>query len=259
MRRTSKQQLKESIRSLKLPTDATVMIHSSLIKFGIVEGGAKGALDVIFDVLGPDATIVMPAFSFNFPEVGVWENLNTKSKMGALTEAFRKHPGVYRTNHPFHSVCVLGKHQDKFKACDCISSFGTGSPFEVLIDIDAYNIGLGTEFIGGFTFLHHIEEVLKVPYRMTKKFPGVVRDETSVEIDKTYEMYVRIITDEYEYNNDWNRVFSDLDSTCEILNNKLHGANIYCCNIRKLSNEFKKMILSNPFYPSMLVKKERIR
>jgi aminoglycoside 3-N-acetyltransferase len=250
MRKTTKAEIKHTLESLEIPQGSTVIIHSSLIKFGAIEGGAKGVFDVIQEVLGADATIVMPSFSFDFSETEKWHRDTTKSKMGALTEYFRKLQNVYRTIHPFHSVCVIGKHQTLFKKCNNLSSFGPGSPFELLMDLDALNLAIGTEYVGGSTFLHHVEEISQVPYRTYKTFPGKVYDNDNNELTDKYKMYVRIITDEYEYDNDWEKIFGDLENVASIKNHKLHGANFYLVNIREVSAAFQEKILSNPFYPS---------
>ena len=122
---------------MKIPPSSTVMIHSSLLKFGIIENGIKGLLKCIVESLAGDTTILMPAFTFGFSESRYWSAKNTKSEMGALTEFFRKQEGTIRTLHPFHSVVAYGTHAKDFSTCNSLSSFGRGSPFEKLLELDA--------------------------------------------------------------------------------------------------------------------------
>ena len=104
MHSTSLKDLSQTIINLKIPPSSTVMIHSSLLKFGIIENGIEGLLKCIVESLSGDTTILMPAFTFGFSETGYWSAKKTKSEMGALTEYFRKQEGTIRTLHPFHSV-----------------------------------------------------------------------------------------------------------------------------------------------------------
>ena len=81
---------------------------------------------------------------------------------------------------------------------------------EKLLDLDAYNLSLGTELVGGGTYLHHTEEVCQVPYRHYKLFPGDVYDMNDKKVFYTDDPLNnsirnrRILTDEErEYFNNY--------------------------------------------------------
>jgi len=224
------------------------MIHSSLLKFGIIENGIKGLLKCIVESLAGDTTILMPAFTFGFSESRYWSAKNTKSEMGALTEFFRKQNGTIRTVHPFHSVVAYGAHAKEFLTCNSLSSFGRGSPFEKLLELDAYNLSLGTEFIGGATFVHHTEEVCQVPYRYYKEFPGKVYDMNEKKVNEVFKMYVRKITETFEYENNWDKVFNDLCKEGCFLIDSLNGAKIMLSSIKQTHKIFSQYIVSDPMY-----------
>ena len=255
MKKTSLSELKLALLELKLPKNHVYIIHNSLLKFGVIEGGAAGVIRVIYDVFGADATILMPTFTFAFGENRYWSYLDTKAETGALSEYFRKLPGTERSIHPFHSIAVAGKYSKNFTECKNISSFGKGSPFDVLYEMEAINIALGTEFIGGATFLHHTEEMMQVPYRYYKEFPGTVIDKNGVKLDKTYTMFARIITEQYEYDNDWDLVWGDLVKENLVVRNQLNGANLFSFRIRPTHDSFAKRIAANPFYCAVKILK----
>ena len=245
MHSTSLKDLSQTIINLKIPPSSTVMIHSSLLKFGIIENGIEGLLKCIVESLAGDTTILMPAFTFGFSASRYWSAKNTKSEMGALTEYFRKQEGTIRTLHPFHSVVAYGAHAKDFSACNSLSSFGRGSPFEKLLELDAYNLSLGTEFVGGATFVHHTEEVCQVPYRYYKKFPGEVYDINEKKVNKAFKMYVREITETFEYENNWDKVFKDLCKEGCFHIDYLNGAKIMLSSIRKTHRIFSQYIASD--------------
>tara|TARA_B100000686_G_C16584961_1_gene860216 strand:- start:30 stop:800 length:771 start_codon:yes stop_codon:yes gene_type:complete len=252
MRKTKLSDFSEAIKNYDLPKDVIINIHSSLLRFGIIENGLPGLMECLEDVLGADATIVMPAYTYSsFPNTREWYSKTTKSQCGALTEYFRKRQGVKRTLHPFHSVCVKGKFRKQFLECTNISSFGPGSPFDVLVQMDAFNLILGGEFIGGGTFTHHTEEICKVPYRFYKKFPGKVYDHEDKIVNKTFEQFARIITDDYEYRSVRKGVFDEMKEYFTI--QEINCVQIYLSDIKKTHYELQKRILNDPYYAATRV------
>ena len=67
------------IPPIKHPS-STVMIHSSLLKFGIIENGVDGFLKCIIESLAGEPTIVMPAFTFSYFDNQYWYAKKTKSE-----------------------------------------------------------------------------------------------------------------------------------------------------------------------------------
>jgi aminoglycoside 3-N-acetyltransferase len=247
--------LQRCLEKMDFPKEAVVLIHSSLLKFGIIEKGVAGFYQCIEDVLGPDATIVMPAFSFSFQQTKQWFAASSKSNMGALTEYFRNNEASGRTINPFHSVSVKGKYASKFLSCNCNSSFGKGSPFELLCDMEAINLALGIDYIGGTTFMHYTEEVAQVPYRFYKTLSGEVFDQNGDLIQESFKMYLRIITDEYEYENDWPKIFTELTQEGYFNHQMLGLAQIIKSDIKKTHKAFLNKILENPYYAARVIHK----
>jgi hypothetical protein len=49
-----------------------LMVHSSLSSIGYVLGGAQAVVRALIDVLGPDGTLTMPAFSPEVSDPAAW-------------------------------------------------------------------------------------------------------------------------------------------------------------------------------------------
>ena len=257
MKRTSLDALAGAIDRLQLQRNHVTIVHSSMLTFGMIEGGLAGVMRVLGAALGERATILMPAFTFSFGQSRQWNCLSSPSETGALTEYFRKRPGVLRTIHPFHSLSVCGPRAEAFASCDNLSSFGPGSPFARLVDMEAVNLALGTEFVGGATFLHHTEEVAAVPYRFYKDFPGQVLDQYAQTRSSTYRMFVREIADEYEYDNCWGHVWDDLVDGGLVRQENLGGANLFALDIKPAHECLLSSLQANPYYCAVKQIKQR--
>jgi len=67
--RVSKEDIKASLRELRLKEGDMVGVHSSLSSFGYVEGGVDAVFDALLEVVGEEGTVVMPTYSANRIEV----------------------------------------------------------------------------------------------------------------------------------------------------------------------------------------------
>jgi aminoglycoside 3-N-acetyltransferase len=248
MRRTSKAELIAVLERLQLPRDHVYVVHSSLLKFGLFEHGLPGVMACLWQVLGADATLLMPSFTFSYGRTRQWDWQRSRAETGALCEHFRRLPGTLRTLHPFHSLAVAGPRAAAFAACDGLSSFGAGSPFALLHELSAINIGLGTDFEGGATFLHHGEEVAQVPYRYYQDFPGRVLDAQGLAVAQTFRMYVRRADASCRWENRWAPVWDDLVQADLVRRERLHGAQVFAMAVRPVHDWFVARLKADPLY-----------
>jgi aminoglycoside N3'-acetyltransferase len=248
VRRTSKAELAAALDRLQLPRNHVYVVHSSLLKFGLFEDGLAGVMATLWHVLGADATLLMPTFTFSFGRTRHWDCRSSRAETGALCEHFRRLPNTRRTLHPFHSLAVAGPQAAAFAACDGLSSFGAGTPFALLCDMAAFNIGLGTDFEGGATFLHHGEEVARVPYRSHREFPGQVLDAQGRRLPQTFRMYVRDADDNGRWENRWAPVWDDLLRQGLVRLDSLHGAQVFALEVRPVHDWFVARLKADPLY-----------
>lgn len=157
------------LRALGIRPDDTILMHSSLSSLGWVDGGAETVIDTLLDVLS-DGTLLVPALSFSSvtPENPHFSAKETKSCVGAISEYFRKRPGVMRSIHPTHSVCGIGKHAEAMlsRHLETDTPVGTASPFALLPEYGGKVLMLGCG-LSPNTSMHGVEELTKPWYLLT--------------------------------------------------------------------------------------------
>lgn len=86
----------------------------------------------------------------------LFDVVGTPSRMGLLTELFRRSPGVVRSIHPTHPVAIWGRDANVIAAGHRLA----GTPFETLLKRHGKMVLLGTD-ISVLTFFHMLEEILE--------------------------------------------------------------------------------------------------
>ena len=159
----TKEDFKRAFAELGLPKGAIVMVHSSLSRFGYVEGGADTVIDAILESIGEEGTLVMPALSFSWLGNPPFEKEKTPSRVGAITEAFRKRKGVLRSSHPTHSICAFGPKAELIVSRHSPDEpvFSKEEAFGKLYELDAFILMLAP--LNTNTLMHMAEEWGGVP------------------------------------------------------------------------------------------------
>lgn len=187
------------VRALKQfinPGDA-ICVHSSVKSVG-QPAFREGFMDIVIDAfkecVGPEGTIIMPTFTYNFCNGEDYDVINSPSTVGALGEYFRMLPDVTRTLDPNFSCAVWGKERAYFtEDINRYQCWGEGTIWERMKHKNTKIILMGVDY-ESFTFLHHIEAVAKVPYRYYKRFTGDIKVAGVIEAKDTYsDYYVRTL------------------------------------------------------------------
>src|SRR5512147_709189 len=187
------EKLVEGFRELGVEEGDTLLVHSSYKSFGEVDGGPQIVIRALEAALGPDGTLIMPTFNFDFNKGVPWDVRTTPSKMGVLTELVRIDPRAKRVFHPFYSFAILGKHAEMLGNLRYKSSYERNSVFGKLRDLDGKIMVVGLSYTNSMTFFHHIEQMEGVNYRFLKQFTGQVTDWDGRMWTDTFEMLVRDI------------------------------------------------------------------
>jgi aminoglycoside 3-N-acetyltransferase len=161
------ERMAEQLLSLGLRPGGVLLVHSSLRSLGPISGGAETVIEGLLRALGPEGTLLLPAFSYNIVTAAhpFFDLRNTASNVGALPEYFRKRSGTLRSMHPTHSVCAVGKearsllanHVQDFTPC------GPNSPITLLPGRSGQILMLGCG-LGPNTSMHGVEERTEPPY-----------------------------------------------------------------------------------------------
>lgn len=185
--------LTSAFRDLGIQIGDTLLVHSSYKSLGPVDGGPQTVINALLAALGPEGTLIMPSFNFDFNKGGPWDVRSTPSQMGILTELVRKDPRAKRVFHPIYSFAIIGKHAEMLGNLRYKSSYERNSVFGKLRDLDGKIMVIGLSYTNSMTFFHHIEQMEGVDYRFLKQFRGQVTDWDGMTKVDTFEMFVRDI------------------------------------------------------------------
>ncbi len=163
----------------------TVLMHSSMKAInGFVVGGPQAVIEALLHVLTSDGTLVMPAFSGDNTDPGIWKHpavseawwatiraewpayhpeLAPTRQMGIVGEYFRTYPGVVRSSHPACSFAAWGKNAQRVIADHPLDNyFGANSPLDRVYELDGYVLLLGVGHWNN-TSLHRAEYLADWP------------------------------------------------------------------------------------------------
>ena len=177
----------------------TFLLHSNMkrLLLEFKKKNLKIDLDLIIksflNVIGDEGTIIFPFFNFDFVNKNSFCINTSPSRMGALSEYFRKNFSVLRTGHPVYSFGVLGKKKNLFENVDNFSAYSEDSPFGILKNINGKIAILDLDDQSSMTFYHHIEESNNVDWRYFKKFKGTYINKKNKVENKEYAIFVRKI------------------------------------------------------------------
>ncbi|MGI5862765.1 MAG: AAC(3) family N-acetyltransferase [Myxococcales bacterium] len=158
-----------------------LLVHTSFRAVRPVEGGPLGLIDALHAALGPDGTLVMPAWTGSDDEPFDPAQTPAAADLGVVAETFRRQPGVLRSDHPF-----------AFAAAGPLAALITSDPLPLPPHVPASPVGRVYELDGQVlllgvghdadTTLHLAELFGGVPYRVPKHIT-VLRDGRPVRID----------------------------------------------------------------------------
>lgn len=169
-----------SLHEIQADDAETLFIHTDVM-FGkpAPQLKRKEYLDNLYNVLLEMGvkTLIFPAFSYSFCNNEDYDVRNSRTSMGALIEYIRKQRGVYRTLDPLLSFLVVGEEKELFAYNIGHNALGRGSGFDLLHKMDNIKfLFFGADFSEYFTYIHHIEKILEVPYRYDQLFSGTIID-----------------------------------------------------------------------------------
>lgn len=174
-----------------------IYIVSDILQLSIVsrENGVRfdinKFIDSILEKVGPEGTLLIPAFNWGFCKGETFDIRKTVSKTGALGNAALKRADFKRSRHPLYSFMVWGRDRELLTEMDPKDAFGPGTIFEYLHQNKAKALVIGLPTLAGLTFIHYVEQIVGVPYRYAKDFTAGYVDDNGVESVKTYSMFVR--------------------------------------------------------------------
>ena len=157
--------LAADLAALGVQPGMALMVHCALSRLGWVAGGPEAVIGALIDAVGPDGTLMMPAFTGQVSDPADWrappvpadwqetvraemplyDPARTPSRdMGAVAELFRTWPGVKRSGHPQHSVAAWGRHAARLtESHPRTFGFGDGAPLGRFYELGGHVLLLG--------------------------------------------------------------------------------------------------------------------
>lgn len=178
----------------------TLFSHSNIGFLGVPAGERSAAnacrtvLAGIHAVIGAEGTLVVPTFTYSFPDGKEFDVRSAPSTCGLFTEFVRTHAGARRSLEPCVSVAALGARAAELTADAPENAYGPGCFWERLLA--AGGVICNFNFDAGSTFLHYAERLQRVPYRFDKTFSGTVVDEGGARRARRSTIWVRQLGDD---------------------------------------------------------------
>ena len=167
-----RKEIAEGLKSLGLKKGSIVMLHSSYLSLGEVEGGPSEVIKAFLDVIGRKGTLLVPAFG----------------KLGVLVEEVKNLPGAIVSTCPVGAVAAYGPAaeelcKDHWKA---ETAHGIHTPFTRLAEKQGMICLLGVDQDRNTT-LHSIEALLELPY--LQPISCTVKTPSGEEVRKEYKYF----------------------------------------------------------------------
>jgi aminoglycoside N3'-acetyltransferase len=126
------------------------------------DGSPYDLLSALRELVGPQGTLLMPAYSTNMQETPCrpFDVRRESTYTGIIPELFRREEGVIRSLHPRHSICGLGPRAAELLDGheNCVYADGPDSPFDRIRKLNAQSLCLGLP--PGFnSFVHWVEDI----------------------------------------------------------------------------------------------------
>lgn len=239
----TKQDVFKLLKEFNVKSKDIVIIHSALRKVGEIEGGANGLIDACTEYLS-DGHLIIPTHTWEGIAERLYYDVNsTPTCLGILSKVALERKDGVRSLHPTHSVKVFGKNAKKLVKGEnnCSTPTAKGCLLSRLCKKNAFVLLLGVNQTSN-TFLHAVEEKLKVPDRITPDGLVItIKDYDGNEFKSPkYDSFgcKNIPEDCSEFFENYNKPMVELGA---VRFGKLGNAEVRLCNTKKTYKILKKL------------------
>ncbi|MBQ3074905.1 MAG: AAC(3) family N-acetyltransferase [Clostridia bacterium] len=170
----TKEEIFTQLRAMQAPRDRMVLMHSSLRTVGAVEGGAQGLLDILVDYFtGEGGIFCVPVHTWHNLDKPVTLDMNSSDNcLGYFSTVAAEDPRSYRTESPTHSMAIFGDREKVVALAqgELVAETPTAPEtcYGKLYEEDGFVLLVGVAHNRN-TYLHTVDEMLKIPNRMDNK------------------------------------------------------------------------------------------
>ena len=157
--------------NLKIKKNSNLVIHSNLLSFGILDQKLPEIiLEILTNLIGSKGNIAIPSYNIHKKDKRIYDDkiLNFRNS-GSLSKIFFEKYVVSKSKSIFHSHIIIGPLSKNFSSRSFYGSFGLKSDFNFFLKNKFNLLLLGCDANEGCTYLHNLEYLEKVPYRISKK------------------------------------------------------------------------------------------
>jgi len=150
------------LQRFKVPRDGVLVVHSAIATLSRKDYRAEGIVECLLEHMR-DGNLFMPTMTWRTvtPDKPVWDEIETASHTGVLTEVFRTRYATRRSIHPTHSVAGWGAAVDTLLARHQVDDtpVSENSPYGLMRDYETFilTVGVGLESV---TAIHLPEETI---------------------------------------------------------------------------------------------------
>lgn len=193
--------MKNVFSEININNGDTVLVSSDILKILLYNKKVESKIspdniiDMLKEKIGNTGNLLFPTYNWSFCEGKEFDYKNTKSLCGTLSNIALQRKDFKRTKNPIYSFTVYGKDMEHITNLDHKDCFSFNSPFGYLIEKKAKNLFINLHYrVGGFPFVHVVEQKVGVNYRFKKDFKSFYVDKNNTKTMKTFSMFVRDIS-----------------------------------------------------------------
>lgn len=190
----TKEDIRNQLKEMNAPKNSVVLMHTSLKAIGETEGRAEGLLETLTEYFTEEGGLfLVPTHTWSnlkYPEKITMDMNSDETCIGVFPSVALRHPSGVRSLHPTHSMVAFGdmkKAEEYVKGEENINtSTSAKGCYGKLYDYDGYVllVGVGQE---RNTYIHAVEEMLSVPFRLSE---NAVRTTIKLKNGEISERYI---------------------------------------------------------------------
>jgi len=131
-KKVSKDEFKKLLVKAGINKGDTLIVHSAWRGLFMLDMEPEEVIDMLMNIVGEEGTLVMPAYG---SDESYFDEVNSISCAGVLSECFRKRDGVLRSCFPKFSMCAYGKNAEDIvsKHQKSLYQFDENSPYSIAV------------------------------------------------------------------------------------------------------------------------------
>ncbi len=242
--------LHKGLRRLLVQPGDTIMVHASWRANNGFRGSPLDFIAALKEAVGRDGLLTMTSLPYhNESSAGYLSRghpmdvRRTPSRMGLLTEVFRRDREVVRSLSPSHPILAWGRDAAEFVAGheDTPIPFGPESPFGRLLESDGKILLVDAPY-SSITFTHFLEDRIKgqLPVALYEADPmeGRVIDDQG----QSLRVPTCVISKQANAARNEDAFFAALDRANEIAKARVGNTNLKCISCRSMLDRLDQLV-----------------